>query len=118
MIGLAVILRCPELDLVWIPVFVSVILNCLKSPEKIITSVLETKSSTCYMLQFGCRCTIKPIESLIAFVSVLLKRLQKRGHTLVLARKDEAFADEDAGLIYFSCFLKCFEFFLSGVWFS
>jgi len=33
------ILRCPELDLVWILIFVSILLNWLKSPRKILVSV-------------------------------------------------------------------------------
>jgi len=38
-IELAIFLKCPELDLVCILVFVNVLLNCLKPPEKIILSI-------------------------------------------------------------------------------
>ena len=57
MIRLA-IKRCPELDPVWIVVFVSVLLNDFKPPRKIITSVLETQSSTFHELW----CTIEPVS--------------------------------------------------------
>ena len=50
--------RCPELDPNWILVFVSALLNCLKSPGKIIISVLETQFITCYEHWFVCQCTI------------------------------------------------------------
>jgi len=58
-------------------VFVSVLLNCLKSPGKIITSVLQTQSSTCYELWFARRCTVESVELSIALASVLLNWLQK-----------------------------------------
>ena len=40
------LLGCPELDPVWMVVSMNVLLNFLKPPEKIVTSVLETQSST------------------------------------------------------------------------
>ena len=56
------LLRCPELNPVWIVVFVSVLLNFLKPPGKIIESVLETQSSSCHKLWFVHWCTIEPVE--------------------------------------------------------
>ena len=81
------LLRYRELDPFWIVVFVSVLLNCLKPPEKIVTSVLETQSntetqsSTCHELWFACRCIVEPVKLSIALASVLLNWLQKQGHT-------------------------------------
>jgi len=66
------LLRCLELDPIWIVVFVSVLLNCLKPPWKIIASVMETQSSTCHKLWFVCWCTIELVELLVTFASVLL----------------------------------------------
>ena len=60
-------------------VFVSVLLNCLKPPGKIVTSVLEIQSSTCHELWFVCRCTIEPVELSITFTSVLLKLIEEAG---------------------------------------
>ena len=40
-------LRCLDLYLAWISIFMSVLLNCLKPPRKIIMSILETQSGTC-----------------------------------------------------------------------
>ena len=53
----------------------SVLLNFLKPPEKIITSVLETQSSTCYEHWFAW-CTFKLVELSIALASVLLNCLK------------------------------------------
>jgi len=64
--------RCPEFDPIWILVFVSVLLNCLKPPGKIIISVLETQSSTYHKLWYICHCTIELIESSNAYASILL----------------------------------------------
>ena len=66
------LLRCPELDPIWNVVFMSVLLNFLKLLGKIITSVLETQSSTCHELWFACLCTVEPVELSIALVNVLL----------------------------------------------
>jgi len=72
--------RCSELDLVWILVFMSILLNCLKPPGKIITSVLEIHlalimSSGLFvgvlLNQQSCRLLLR----------VLLNWLQKQGHT-------------------------------------
>ena len=49
----------------------SVLLNCLKPPGKIVTGVLNTQFSTCYELWFVW-CTFKLVELLIALASVLL----------------------------------------------
>ena len=68
MIGLAIF----RYDPIWILVFVSVLLNYLKPPGKIITSVLITQCSTCYELWFVCWCAIEMVELSITFVSVLL----------------------------------------------
>ena len=78
------LLRCPELDPVWILLFLSVLLNCLKPPGKIITSVLETQSSTCHELWFDYMCTIETVELSVTFSSILLNWLQKQGHTLCM----------------------------------
>ena len=66
------LLRCPELDPVWILIFVSVLLNCVKPLGKIIVSILETQSSTCYELWFVYWCTIEPVELSITLASVQL----------------------------------------------
>ena len=82
MIGLAIFWDATELNPVWIMVFMSVLLNYLKSPEKIIISVLETQSSTYHELRFACQRTVEPVELSIALSSVLLNWLQKQRHTL------------------------------------
>ena len=71
----------PEFDPIWIVVFVSVLLNCMKPPGKIVTNILEIQSSICYELWFACRCTIELVELSIALISVLLNWMQKQGHT-------------------------------------
>jgi len=68
---------CPELDPVWMVNFMSVLMNFLKPSGKIITSVLETQSSTCYKHWFAW-CTVKLVELSIVIASVLFNWLPKQ----------------------------------------
>ena len=67
-------MRCPDLDLVWISIFMIILLNCLKPPGKIVVSILihslELIWALIYLLVYCwtgrvvdciCQCTIELI---------------------------------------------------------
>ena len=97
------LLRCPELDVVWIPLFMSILLNFLKPLGKIITSVLEIQSSTC--MSFGLFVSVLLTGRVVDYFYYCTVELIAEAGTYyyVGKKKDAAFVDEDVGLICWRC---------------
>ena len=79
------LLKYPELDLVWILIFVSILLNCLKPQEKIIISIWNTVWNFS-LICLVCRCIVELIESSVSFASVLLNYCKSENTLLVSER--------------------------------